>query len=978
MNIRVINLTNFWIKILGLTAIYAFFAELVINFFSSNGVVSIVWPCSGIALASLLIWGYAYWPGILIGAWLGNLLAGSSPVISLFIACGNTLEALTGYWLLCRNPSFHIDLKYPKNYLILGAIGILSASVSAAIGTCTLWWSAVIPQQTVILNLINWWQGDFLGIILITPLILVWRQPPYDWLNSRRMPEVIACFGLAWLFGQIIFLGWFKDWLGPMLGFWMFLFFVWSAERFGRHGALLMMSISTTQSLLGIIRHVGFFGEVVTDTGLINFWCYTLVLSVVGMTLALITYESNQRKETLQLSEDKLRKLFVISPIGMARNAIDGRYIEVNDALLSMLGYTLEELNQLTYWDITPQQYKSQEKQQLTMLSDTQRYGPYEKEYIHKDGHRVAVRLNGALVNSHGEEFIWSIIEDISERKKTEEAIQLATMVFENGSEAMMITDAENIILAINPAFSKLTGYSSEEVVAKKPNLRHSGYQNEAFYQKMWDEINNTGCWHGEIWNRRKSGEIRAEWVNINTIYNTDQSVYRRFASFYDITEKKAADDLIWQQANFDPLTGLPNRRMFYDRFDQEIKKADYKNNPLALLFLDLDRFKEINDSLGHSAGDQLLKLVTYRLQDCVRETDTIARLGGDEFTIILSELDDLKLIDVITQRILNALQKPFELGDQLIHISGSIGIVCYPENSSNVEELLSCADQAMYNAKKQGRNGYSFFNQAMQETSKNRIKLINDLHTAINEQQFSVFYQPIVNLASRRISKAEALIRWQHPLMGQISPSQFIPVAEETGLIVKIGQWVFMQAAEQVKSWRKRYNPNFQISVNKSPIQFLDKNIHYETWSTQLKKLDLPGHSIVVEITEGLLMDNDEQINAKLLCFRDQGTPVALDDFGTGYSSLAYLKKFHIDYLKIDQAFVRNMVTNSEDIALCEAIIVMAHKLSIKVIAEGIETEQQLELLTTMNCDYGQGYLFSKPVPPEAFEKLLLNSGKI
>jgi len=975
MNISVINTTNFWLKVLGLTATYAFFAALVINFFSSNGVVSIVWPCSGIALASLLMWGYSYWPGILIGAWLGNLLAGSSPVVSLLIACGNTLEALTGYWLLCRNPSFHIDLKYPKNYLILGAVGILSASMSAAIGTSTLWWSAVIPKESIVINLINWWQGDFLGIILITPLILVWRHPPYDWLNSRRMPEAIACFGLAWLFGQIIFLGWFKDLLGPMLGFWMFLFFVWSAERFGRHGALLMMSITTTQSLLGIIKHVGFFGEVVTDTGLINFWCYTLVLSVVGMTLALITYESNQNKETLQLSEDKLRKLFVMSPIGMARNAMDGRYIEVNDALLSMLGYSLEELNQLTYWDITPIEYEHQEQQQLKLLHDTQRYGPYEKEYIHKDGHHVAVRLNGAFVMSHGEQFIWSIIEDISERKKTEEAMQLATMVFENANEAMMITDAENIILAINPAFSKLTGYSSKEIIGKTPNIRHSGYHNETFYQKMWAEIINTGCWQGEIWNRHKSGEIRAEWLTINTIYNPDQSAHRRVALFYDITEKKAADDLIWQQAHFDSLTGLPNRRMFYDRFEVEIKNVDCKNSSLALLFLDLDRFKEINDSLGHSVGDQLLKLVTLRLKECLRETDTLARLGGDEFTIILSELDDLRVIDVITQRILNALQKPFELGDQLIHISGSIGIVCYPENSSNIEGLLSCADQAMYHAKKQGRNGYSFFNQCMQEASKNRIKLINDLHKAINEQQFHVVYQPIVNLATKQIGKAEALIRWHHPLMGQISPSHFIPLAEETGLIIKIGQWVFRQAAEQVKSWRTRYNPSFQISVNKSPIQFQDKNVHYETWSAQLKSLDLPGQSIVVEITEGLLMDNDEQINQKLLCFRDHSIPVALDDFGTGYSSLSYLKKFHIDYLKIDQAFVRNIVLNSDDIALCEAIIVMAHKLGIKVIAEGIETEQQRELLTTMGCDYGQGYLFSKPVPPEEFEKLLLNN---
>ncbi|TAL44575.1 MAG: EAL domain-containing protein [Methylovulum sp.] len=964
--------------LISLAAAYALLAKIAIDFFSANGVVSIVWPCSGLALAALLVGGKKYWPGIFIGALAGNVMAGSSPAISAFIASGNTLEALTGFWLLAHNRRFDPALKYPQHYLALGIAGIFSACVGALIGNSTLLLSGFLKPGALASNLLNWWQGDMLGIILVTPLILVWRKPPYDWLKQDRVLETTACFGLSWLFGQIIFLGWFNDWLGPMPGSWMYLFFVWSAVRFGRHGVLLVMLITTSQDLLGLARHIGFFGATFAQTGLINFWFYTLVLSVVGMMLALIIYENNQAKQTLSLSEEKLRTMFEMSALGMARNAMDGRYIEANNALLDMVGYSLEELNRLTYWDLTPKEYEPQEALQLELLSATHRYGPYEKEYFHKDGRRIAIRLNGVLIDgSDGEKYIWSTIEDISERRQTEEAMRLAALVYQNSSEAMVVTDADDTILAINPAFTQLTGYTADEIVGKHPNIRSSGRQDEAFYREMRRDIEASGCWQGEIWNRRKSGEVCAEWLSINTIFNPDGSVHRRVALFYDITEKKASDDLIWQQANFDPLTGLPNRRMFHDRLDQDIRKAHRNNLLLALLFLDLDRFKEVNDSFGHGIGDQLLKEAAQRLNNSVREIDTVARLGGDEFTVILGELDDINKVESIAQRILAGLSKPFTLGNDIAYISASIGIAFYSENAVTGEELLRCADQAMYCAKNQGRNRYSFFNLAMQEAAQKRMRLATDLHTALAEQQFHVVYQPIIELATGIICKAEILLRWQHPLLGPVSPCEFIPIAEDTGLIIEIGEWVFQQASRQLKRWRTRYCPEFQVSINKSPVQFQDAESHYEAWSDQLKRLDLPGQSIVVEITEGMLLDTSSFINKQFLALRDTGIQVALDDFGTGYSSLSYLKKFDIDYLKIDQSFVRNLDAHSDDKVLCEAIIVMAHKLGIKVIAEGVETAQQRDLLTAMGCDYAQGYLFSKPVPAEEFELCLLPSQK-
>jgi diguanylate cyclase (GGDEF)-like protein/PAS domain S-box-containing protein len=555
--------------------------------------------------------------------------------------------------------------------------------------------------------------------------------------------------------------------------------------------------------------------------------------------------------------------------------------------------------------------------------------------------------------------------------------MRLAALVYQNSSEAMVVTDADDTILAINPAFTQLTGYTADEIVGKHPNIRSSGRQDEAFYREMRRDIEASGCWQGEIWNRRKSGEVCAEWLSINTIFNPDGSVHRRVALFYDITEKKASDDLIWQQANFDPLTGLPNRRMFHDRLDQDIRKAHRNNLLLALLFLDLDRFKEVNDSFGHGIGDQLLKEAAQRLNNSVREIDTVARLGGDEFTVILGELDDVNKVESIAQRILTDLSKPFTLGNDIAYISASIGIAFYSENAATGEELLRCADQAMYCAKNQGRNRYSFFNLTMQEAAQKRMRLATDLHTALAEQQFHVVYQPIIELATGIICKAEILLRWQHPLLGPVSPGEFIPIAEDTGLIIEIGEWVFQQASRQLKRWRTSYCPEFQVSINKSPVQFQDAESHYEAWSDQLKRLDLPGQSIVVEITEGMLLDTSSSINKQFLAFRDTGIQVALDDFGTGYSSLSYLKKFDIDYLKIDQSFVRNLDAHSDDKVLCEAIIVMAHKLGIKVIAEGVETAQQRDLLTAMGCDYAQGYLFSKPVPAEEFELCLFPSQK-
>ena len=560
------------------------------------------------------------------------------------------------------------------------------------------------------------------------------------------------------------------------------------------------------------------------------------------------------------------------------------------------------------------------------------------------------------------------------QRNAAEESLRMAGSIYEYSSEGMMVANADNFILAINPAFTKITGYLSEDVIGKPPSILKSGRHDVDFYQSMWSEINTTGKWTGEIWDKRKDGEVYPKWLTINTIYNNDGSVHLRFALFTDISQRKKSEEQIWQQANFDHLTELPNWRMFHDRLNQEIKKSRRAGLPLAVLFLDLDHFKEINDTLGHVKGDLLLIEAAQRLLSCVRESDTVARFGGDEFVLILSELGDLDSVERICECILTTLSAPFRLGDETAYVSVSIGITLYPSDATEIETLLRNADQAMYAAKNAGRNRYSYYTKAMQLVAQQRMSLSNDLHSALADNQFWLAYQPIVEFETGLIHKVEALIRWQHPIRGLVSPAEFIPIAEQSGLIVQIGDWVFREAALQVIQWNQIYGKNIQTSINISPVQFRSGNSNngQSMWFDYLKELGLSGTNIVMEITEGLLMDASEMIVRKLLAFRDNGIQVSLDDFGTGYSSLSYLKEFDIDYIKIDQSFVRHLEPNSSDLALCEAMIVMAHKLGIKVIAEGVETAEQRDLLIAAGCDYGQGYLFSKPLPAKELEALL------
>ena len=424
----------------------------------------------------------------------------------------------------------------------------------------------------------------------------------------------------------------------------------------------------------------------------------------------------------------------------------------------------------------------------------------------------------------------------------------------------------------------------------------------------------------------------------------------------------------LWKQANFDALTQLPNRQRFYERLNEETLLSQISGRPVAVMLIDLDRFKEVNDSLGHDTGDILLIEAAKRITSCVTAVDTVARLGGDEFTVILPDRSDRKCIDACAEAIIRTLAEPFTLGANEAFISASIGITLYPSDATELEVLFKNVDQAMYAAKNAGRNRFSYFTPDLQIAAEKRLRLTSDLRTALQTGQFRVYYQPIVHLATGEIYKAEALIRWLHPEHGMISPLDFIPLAEDTGLIVPIGDWVFKEAVHQARQWREHCHPSFQISVNMSPVQIRQDTQICAQWSDYLRQEGMPGESVSVEITEGLLLD--AELHEQLLSFREVGIQISIDDFGTGYSSLSYLKRFDIDYLKIDRSFVQNLGIDADNQALCEAMVMLAHKLGLEVIAEGVETAEQRDFLIGVGCDYAQGYLYSAPVPPEQFQQ--------
>ena len=562
----------------------------------------------------------------------------------------------------------------------------------------------------------------------------------------------------------------------------------------------------------------------------------------------------------------------------------------------------------------------------------------------------------------HAEPLLIAAITDLTEKYAYEEDLALARQVFDNASEAVMITDGENRIVSVNTAFTIITGWSVEESVGRNPSFLSSGKQGPEFYREMWQILHDTGVWQGEVVNRRRSGQYYAEWLSISTVRNRQGKVTHYLAIFSDISERKRAEGLIHRYSWFDSLTDLPNKALLIDRVNQAIITAQNEGRPLYLIALNLNRLKHINDSFGHRVGDEVLKVVAQRLVDATREGDTASRITGDDFVILAPRLSQHHRALALSERLLDSVNQSIEIEGNAIHISANCGISVFPSDGRDTEVLLMNADAALNHARSQGPNRVAFFEPHMNTEILEKIGLQGELKAALEQGEFLLHFQPQVNLTTGKLAGVEALIRWVHPERGMVSPGQFIPMAEDLGLIIPIGEWVIDEACRCLACWRAAGHEALLVAVNLSAHQFTHANL-IPVVKAAIERHGVPPACLEMEITEGVAMHDADEVLTSLQELKNIGVKISIDDFGTGYSSLAYLRRFPVDKLKIDQSFIHDMLESSEATSIVRAVVALAHGLSLCVIAEGVETQAQRDSLLALGCDEIQGYLLSRPI---------------
>jgi len=682
-----------------------------------------------------------------------------------------------------------------------------------------------------------------------------------------------------------------------------------------------------------------------------------------------------QAEEALRDSEEHYRAVTQSAKDGIVTTDAAGNIVSWNPGAAAIFGYTEAEVLAQPVALLVPQRNRRRHRAGMRRIrsgASTLIGTTIEVMGLRKDNSEFPLEFLLAKCVITGGWFITGTIRDISQRKQDEAQLRLAAQVFEQSGEGIMVADADCNILMINQAFTAITGYSEAEALGNSPRMLNSGRQDKEFYQAMWAVIAEQGHWQGEIWNRRKNGSIYPEWLSISKVFDGDGTLTNYIGIFSDISQYKAAQDHIQRLAQFDALTGLPNRILLNDRTSHALSMAHRSHAPLALMFLDLDRFKNVNDSLGHRIGDALLVALGQRLSAAVREQDTVSRLGGDEFVLVLPDTDADGAAH-IAAKLLETVVQPYQIEQHELTITSSIGVAMYPGDGVDFESLSKCADIAMYRAKQEGRNGFCFFTSEMQARSVRTLQLENALRRALERNQLSLHYQPQISLRNDAIIGVEALLRWQHPELGMISPAEFIPIAEDSGQILQLGEWVLRTAARQCRAWMASMPVPLTMAVNLSAIQFRHPNLP-EMIIQILEEEGLPPCCLELELTESVAMDNPQAAIVVMDRLHACGIRMSIDDFGTGYSSLSYLKRFQVYKLKIDQSFVRDISLDPENETIVGAIISMARSLGLQTIAEGVETPQQLAFLRDQGCDEVQGYYFSKPLPAEQFEVLLRN----
>ena len=802
-------------------------------------------------------------------------------------------------------------------------------------------------------------------LLLVYPHVLYWQA-------CRAVNPVKAA--LAHLLVDSVLLGMFAA--AVQFSFWLSFAVILgtlnnSAVNKGWRGIL--------ESILGILGGaaigIGVFGLSLSPQTELS----ATILCMLGLTGYVLAIGKLVFTRNIQLRNTRTRLRAVLDGVESGVIAISGQGIveSFNLSAERIFGYSAAEVVGNNVRMLMPEPYRSEHDGYIEnyLRSGRPKVIGSRREVMgrRKDGSLFHMSLSVGETRLNDRKVFIGSVGDISVRKAKETELRIAAAAFES-LEGMIVTDARGVILRVNRAFTESTGYTAEEAIGQTPRLLKSNRHDAAFYREMWQTLLATGCWEGEIWDRRKTGEVYPKWLSISSVKDADGVVTHYVGTHQDITERKQSEQRIVELAYFDQLTGLPNRTLLLDRLKQAITATVRSGSHGALLFIDLDNFKTLNDTLGHDQGDLLLKLVAQRLSRCVRAGDTVARLGGDEFVAALADMgigdqEAANRAEFVGEKILDALNQSYPLDAVAYHCTPSIGVTLFKGNATSIDDLLKQADLAMYKAKDAGRNALRFFDPDMETAVMERAVLERDLRQAVDERQFVLHYQAQM-LGAGRVTGAEVLARWQHPRRGMVSPSEFIPLAEETGLILPLGHWVMETACSRLAEWAARpETAHLTVAVNVSAQQFRDLGFVASVLST-LQRTGADPNRLKLELTESMLVENVEDIIRKMVVLKNRGVGFALDDFGTGYSSLSYLKRLPLDQLKIDQSFVRDILVDPNDAAIARTIVALAGSLGLGVIAEGVETEMQRDFLAASGCHACQGNFFSAPLPVEGFEE--------